>query len=133
VRMTTFLILFLVASVAALEERPVNIHVIPGGDSAPGAFLVRAIVQPHERNRALTISIESVGYRESTTLPLYGMDGPRARVVTFDDLPVGDYVIAARVQRKDGSIVEDERDVRVYAEVHVSQHIADLTIRSPAR
>jgi hypothetical protein len=115
-RIAIVLLAALLASPPPIAEPPVKLQVRPAFAFAPGAFLVRVTVEPHEDNRALTIVVESKTYRESTTVPLDGEYGPRGHVKTFESLPVGDYVINARVERRDGSTEHDTRDVRVYAE-----------------
>ena len=118
-RMAMFLILGVLAPV--IGEQPVKIDVTPGAALAPATLRVRATVESHDENRALTVSAESLTYRESTTRPLDGDAAPRVLVFRFTGLPAGDYVIEARLERRDGSVERDARDVRVHSESASSQ------------
>jgi len=69
---------------------------------APAHLMVRTAIEPDPDNRAIEISIDSLNFYRSSTIPLTGDRAPRTSVVVYRDVPSGSYRISARLLGQGG-------------------------------
>ena len=92
-----------------------RIRVVPRYTSAPGALRVIAIVERDDRNRRLTVEVDSPGAYRSSERPLEGDHASRRHALTFTNLPVGTYEIRVRLMGVDTDLTA-VRTFSVFAE-----------------
>lgn len=80
-----------------------SVKVRPAFSPAPATLRVTAVVDTDERNRDLTIEIDSEDFYRSSTTPLQGESGAHVIDMTFRAVPEGDYEIRSTIVRSDGS------------------------------
>lgn len=81
---------------------PVSIAVAPRTAFEPATFKLRITVEPHPDNRGLLVSFDGPGYLRRFGEQLDGDDAPRTRERTIENVPAGEYVIAACVHTTEG-------------------------------
>jgi hypothetical protein len=62
---------------------------------APADLIIRTIVEPDERNRAVDIVADSDAFYRSSAIPLEGDRAPKTTTVTFHSVPAGAYRVTA--------------------------------------
>jgi hypothetical protein len=95
--------LLLVVSTSAGGSAPLRLQVSPRNSFAPSYLQVLVRVEPDEANRSLTIAADSEGYYRSSEIPLEGERGPRSVLLSFREVPEGEYHVSAAVFDSRGS------------------------------
>ncbi len=119
------------ATAATHREAPVTIDVRPQVTSSPGYVRVTAFVRRDPDNRSLTFIAVSGSYYRSSTSQLDGTDAARVHVMTFKDLPAGEYDIEARIGKSDGSEVSEHATVSVLDEEDCESDARSVPITAP--
>jgi len=77
----------------AAGDSPIQARVFPPAAFAPTDLLVRASIEPDDRNRSVEFVIDSEAMFASSTIELDGERAPRTKEVRFRRLPAGIYEI----------------------------------------
>jgi hypothetical protein len=72
---------------------------------APANLTIRTSTEADAANRAMEIVIESPDFYRSSTIQLEGDQAPRTSVLEFRGIPVGSYMISARLLGQGGEFV----------------------------
>jgi hypothetical protein len=91
----------------------VSIKVTPAVAVAPAVLTVRAMVEPDDHNRLLTIIVSSDSYQRISELPLEGRNAQRLNVVELRDLPTGLYEVKAVLAGTGGDTAKAVQLVKV--------------------
>jgi len=108
-------LLFFVAvnAIQLTGNQRLSIKVTPAVAVAPAALTVRAMVEPDDQNRLLTIIVSSDRYERISEVPLDGRNGQRLNVVELRDLPTGLYEVKAVLAGTSGDTAKDVQLVKV--------------------
>lgn len=101
-----------VATGGAAEKR-LRIDIVPRFSSIPGAFRVRAIVAPEDRNRTLEVVADSANYYRSSTIVLDGANAAKVTEMFLLNLPKGTYQVTVTLTDAEGNRTSDSRQVGV--------------------
>jgi hypothetical protein len=101
------------ASTGGAAEKRLRIDVMPRFSSAPGAFRVRAIVAPEQKNRSLEVVADSPNYYRSSTIALDGANAAAVTEMFLHNLPAGSYQVTVTLTDADGQRTSDSREVGV--------------------
>ena len=101
-----------VATGGAAEKR-LRIDVVPRFSSAPGAFRVRAIVAPEDKNRTLEVVADSANYYRSSTIVLDGANAATVTEMFLLNMPKGAYQVTVTLTDAEGHRTSDSRQVGV--------------------
>ena len=111
---------FLIALLGALAVGPqltgsqrVAIRVSPAVAMEPAFLTIRAIVEPSDENRKLTVTIDSAGYSSSSDIPLEGRSSARLNVLEIRDVPSGLYEVSAVVSGPKGPLATTMQLVKI--------------------
>ena len=75
-----------------------SLRVTPNVSNAPCNLIVQAIIPKHRENRWLVIEAESGEFYRSSAVELDGDKAPVVTEIRFNNLPSGDYTIAASLR-----------------------------------
>ena len=101
------------AATGSAAEKRLRIDVAPRFSSAPGAFRVRAIVAPEQKNRSLEVVADSSNYYRSSTIALDGANAAAVTEMFLQNLPSGSYQVTVTLTDADGIRTSDSRQVGV--------------------
>ena len=101
------------AATGGAAEKRLRIDVMPRFSSAPGAFRVRAIVSPEQKNRSLEVVADSPNYYRSSTIALDGANAAAVTEMFLQNLPAGSYQVTVTLTDADGNRTSDSREVGV--------------------
>ena len=101
------------ATTGGAAEKRLRIDVMPRFSSAPGAFRVRAIVSPEQKNRSLEVVADSPNYYRSSTIALDGANAAAVTEMFLHNLPAGSYQVTVTLTDADGNRTSDSREVGV--------------------
>ena len=91
------------------------IRVSPAVAMAPADLTVRATIEPSERNRLLTVDVDSATYHRRSELPLDGRSAPRQNVIELRDVPSGLHEVRVVLVGPEGPIASSMQLVKVEA------------------
>ena len=94
------------------DER-LSLKVSPVMALAPASVTIRAIVEPNEANRLLSIAVISGDYERTSEVPLEGKNAPRLNVFELRDLPTGLYEVQATLVGESGRIAATTQLMKV--------------------
>ncbi|MBI4486461.1 MAG: hypothetical protein HY655_10660 [Acidobacteria bacterium] len=77
----------------AVAGERLEVRIVPHFTSAPGSLRVTVSVEPDDRNRRLTVEVDSPALYRSSERPLNGDRAARTYAITFTHLPPGNYEI----------------------------------------
>lgn len=81
-------------------DPPLRIRVVSGSIVAAPAYVrLRVSVQPDAANRWLIVQIDSGEYLRASGAELDGERAPRTHVIDYRDVPAGEYIATATVDR----------------------------------
>jgi hypothetical protein len=101
------------AATGGAAEKRLRIDVAPRFSQAPGAFRVRAIVAPEQRNRSLEVVADSSNYYRSSTIALDGANAAAITEMFLENLPSGTYQVTVTLTDAGGNRTSDSREVAV--------------------
>ena len=99
-----FVVVVLVAAAPLAGDGSARIRASPRMAGSPATVSVTVTVERRERNRALTVTIDSGDYYRSSELPLEGDKAPRSHSIRYVGLPANEYQIVGAVRTQTGSI-----------------------------
>lgn len=102
-------------SPAAIAGQKLTVRVSPSVAMAPAILTVKATVEPSDRNRMLTIEIDSATYHSRSELPLDGRSAPRLNIVELKAVPTGLHEVRTTLVGADGPIASSMQLVKVEA------------------
>jgi hypothetical protein len=88
------------------ERTRVNLQIRPSFALQGHSVQARVLVEPASSNRLLIVRVDSLAYYASTERQLQGQDGPRTHVLSWHELPAGEYVVEAVVKNTRGEAVQ---------------------------
>jgi hypothetical protein len=97
------------APLGAAGPELLSMRVSPTVAFAPASVIVRAIVEAHDRNRAIEIIAESEQFYRSSEVPLEGDRAPRVSQFEFRGLPGGAYAVVAILKGVNDEIIAVRR------------------------
>jgi hypothetical protein len=93
-------------SVPARGTARLTLRVHPSVSMAPSTFVIAVSIEPDERNRRLTITVDDGGFYRSSSFDLSGANEAHSLEVVFKSIPEGEYVITAKLEGSDGPLSE---------------------------
>jgi hypothetical protein len=69
---------------------------------APAQLTIQTSIEADAANRAMEIVIDSGDFYRSSTIQLGGEQAPRTSILRFRGVPVGSYIISARLLGQNG-------------------------------
>ena len=91
----------------------ISLRVTPNVSSAPSNVIVRATVAKHADNRWLLIEADSGAFYRSSAIQLDGENAPLVTEFRFNNLPSGEYTVAAVLRNNLGQEMTVRRTVLV--------------------
>jgi hypothetical protein len=82
---------------AAGDTKQVDIRVSPRVAFQPVSLNVQVWIERDAQNRWLRITLDSADFFSSSTTQLDGESSPRLRIITFRDVPAGEYEVRVEV------------------------------------
>ena len=92
------------AAAGAAGDQRVTVRVSPKVALEPALLTVRAMVEPNDDNRALTIVVSSAGYSRTSEIPLDGKASQRLNLFELRNVPAGTYEVTATLVGARGEI-----------------------------
>jgi hypothetical protein len=89
---------------AAAAKGPVSFVVPISTMVAPANVFVQVLIERNPDNRSMRISIESADYFSSSEMELDGERSARLRVLTFREVPAGEYELRGEVLGEHGKV-----------------------------
>jgi hypothetical protein len=96
---------------ATAPKGPVSIVVPISTMVAPANVFVQILIERNAENRSMRISIESAEYFSSSEMELDGERSARLRVMTFREVPAGEYELRGEVLGEHGRVRATTRAV----------------------
>jgi len=91
----------------------IALRVTPNVSSAPSNVIVRATVPKHADNRWLLVEADSGAFYRSSAIQLDGENAPLVTEFRFNNLPSGEYTVAAVLRNNLGQETTVRRTVLV--------------------
>jgi hypothetical protein len=96
-----------------LASERLTLTVTPNVSNAPSNVIIRARVAKHSDNRLLVVEADSGTFYRSSTIELDGSNAPVVTEFRLNNLPGGEYTVAAVLRDRGGEETKVHRTVLV--------------------